>query len=84
MGKKADETGRNQMTATQQKRRAQIVCAALLHIPIVAIAAYALANGFQSHIGIVSVGLAATVAGTLLIVPYIGRIMDGGSVTATG
>ncbi|MGR3312804.1 hypothetical protein [Roseovarius indicus] len=72
------------MTATRQKRRVQIVCAALLHIPIVAIAAYALANGFGEHVGILSVGLVATVAATLLIVPYIGRIMDGSSVAAAG
>ncbi|WP_422027417.1 hypothetical protein [Roseovarius sp.] len=72
------------MTPTRRKRRVQIVCAALLHIPIVAIAAYALANGFEAHVGILTVGLCATVAATLLIVPYIGRIMDGRTVPAAG
>ena len=52
--------------------------------PMKVIAAYALANGFGEHVGILSVGLVATVAATLLIVPYIGRIMDGSSVPAAG
>lgn len=72
------------MNSSRQKRRVQIVCAALLHIPIVAIAAYALANGFSEHIGILVVGLVATVAGTVLIVPYIGKILDGASQPVTG
>ena len=70
------------MTPTRQKRRAQVICAALLHIPIVAIAAYALANDIGDHVGILVVGLVATVAATVMIVPYIGRVIDGGSVPA--
>ncbi|MDM8165197.1 hypothetical protein [Roseovarius sp.] len=68
------------MTPTRQKRRVQVICAALLHIPIVAIAAYALASGVGDHVGILVVGLVATVAATVMIVPYIGRVIDGGSV----
>ncbi|MGR3397013.1 hypothetical protein [Pseudooceanicola nanhaiensis] len=66
------------MTTTHSKRRVQIVCAAFLHIPIVAIAAYAVATGSWQGAGtLLLVGLVATVAGTVLIVPYVGRVLDG-------
>ena len=70
------------MNPPRQKRRVQIVCAALLHIPLVAIAAYALANGIGDHVGVLTVGLISTVAATVMIVPYIGRIIDSGRVQA--
>ncbi|WP_163849239.1 hypothetical protein [Pseudooceanicola aestuarii] len=73
------------MIAIRQKRRVQIVCAAFLHIPLAAIAAYALAGeGVGEHTGILGVALVSTVAATLLIVPYIGRVLDGGTLQAAG
>jgi len=71
------------MTTYNQKRRAQVVCALLLHVPLVAIAAYALARGeFGGSLGLMGVALVSTVAATLMIVPYIGRVLDGGAVAA--
>ena len=68
------------MQTHRMKRRAQFVCAVFLHIPLVAIAAYAISEGFMAHLDILLVGLVATLLGTLMIVPYIGRLMDGGAV----
>ncbi|MEQ9260039.1 MAG: hypothetical protein RIG84_13195 [Roseovarius sp.] len=63
------------MSAQGRKRRAQVVCALLLHIPIVAIAAYAVAKGIGLYVDLLAVGLVATVTATVLTVPYIGRIV---------
>lgn len=66
------------MNTTPSKRRVQIVCAAFLHIPIVAIAAYAVATGsWQGAGALLLVGLVSTVVATLLTVPYVGRAFDG-------
>ncbi|KAA2311453.1 hypothetical protein DL237_05095 [Pseudooceanicola sediminis] len=63
------------MTNMTPKRRVQIVCAAFLHIPLVAIAAFALSEGFASHVSILTVCLVATLVSTLFVVAYIGRVM---------
>ncbi|MBR9765298.1 MAG: hypothetical protein GYB53_17705 [Rhodobacteraceae bacterium] len=64
------------------KRRVQFICAVFLHIPLVAIAAYALSEGFMNHAGILLVCLVATLLATLMIVPYLGRVLDGGNLEA--
>lgn len=66
------------MGALNQKRRVQVICALFLHIPLVAIAAYAVAEGFGTYLNILGVCLAATIIATILIVPYIGRVLDSG------
>ncbi|SNY52855.1 hypothetical protein SAMN06297129_2422 [Pseudooceanicola antarcticus] len=66
------------MQTNRAKRRVQFVCAVFLHIPLVAIAAYAISEGFMDHLRILLVGLVATLLGTGMIVPYIGRVLEGG------
>ncbi|PJE29410.1 hypothetical protein PSM7751_00924 [Pseudooceanicola marinus] len=70
------------MPAQTVKRRVQFVCAVFLHIPLVAIAAYALSQGVTAHLQILGVALVATLIGTMLIVPYIGRALDDGGTPA--
>jgi phosphoglycerol transferase MdoB-like AlkP superfamily enzyme len=70
------------MTNTEAKRRLQIVCAAFLHIPLVAIAAFALSQGLDRHISILAVALVATIISTLFIVVYIGRVLDPATLSA--
>ncbi|WP_010139585.1 hypothetical protein [Oceanicola sp. S124] len=67
------------MQTIRIKRRVQFICAVFLHIPLVAIAAYALSEGFMNHLSVLLVGLVATLLATLMIVPYIGRVLDGGA-----
>ncbi|MGI3164647.1 hypothetical protein [Pseudooceanicola sp. 200-1SW] len=66
------------MQANAVKRRVQVVCAVFLHIPLVALAAYALSEGFLDHLNVLAVALVATLLGTGLMVPYIGRVLDAG------
>ncbi len=63
------------MTRINQKRWAQIVCAALVHVPMIAIVIYALWDGFMSDLNILGVALLATLAATILIVIYVGHIL---------
>ncbi|WP_425050112.1 hypothetical protein [Psychromarinibacter sp. S121] len=65
------------MNTLTLKRRLQLVCALFLHIPLVAIVAYAISAGFSQHLAILGVALVSTLAATILAVPYIGRAMDG-------
>lgn len=72
------------MRSNRQKRRVQFICAVILHIPIVAIAAYLLAKGVGPHVDVLIVGLVATVTATVVIVPYIGRLVDDGALRTSG
>ena len=64
------------MTTFTLKRRLQLVCALFLHVPLVAIVAYAVSTGFTQHLTIMGIALGSTMLATLLAVPYIGRAMD--------
>lgn len=71
------------MQVQTMKRRVQFVCAVFLHIPLVAMLAFALSQDVMAHIQMLGVALVATLIGTMLIVPYIGRVLDGGATAST-
>lgn len=66
------------------RRRIQIICALFLHVPLVAILAYAIATGFMAQLSILLVALVATLAATLTLVPFLGRALDGPALPERG
>lgn len=60
---------------TYTKRRIQVTCFLLFHLPLVACAIYAGQSGFSAHSAILVVSFLSTLVGAVAVVVYLGRTL---------
>lgn len=60
---------------TYTRRRIQITCFVLFHIPLLACAIYAARSGVSAHLAILLVSFLATLVGAVAVVIYLGRTL---------
>lgn len=60
------------------------VFAAVVHVPLLAMAIYALVQGFSGHVQILGIGLIATLISTILVVFLTGKLEERLSSRASG